>query len=281
MPATQTVQRMQPNQQLRPVQWAGGGQGRSKELALVRGDELQGNGCRTTGWVEEVELRERLWQSVFDEPSAWIDFRPAKRRRDAGRGHADFTHGASGEAVWLDSFFLPPWVPEKLAAADGAGAPGWRPVTRDVLQAELWQRLFDEPQGWLDYRPLKEAGQLEPLHPDFTTKTQQLSLSDDHVPEWAPAALKAADEEIVPKWRIAGGPLDGLCTSLFQQPDKWLDFRAAKAKGAIVAVHPDFRQLQTGEGIWMDQMPNWAAVRLRLADKEDPPRWADPAAAQP
>lgn len=224
-------------------------------------------------WAAEVEKRERLWQQVFDGPGEWLDYRAAKAEGHAAPGHPDFRRRSTGEAVWARSFFAPPWVAERLEAADESGSPSWTSVSKSDLKAEQWERLFREPEAWLDFRGKKASGQLKSTHPDFREDRQDgeaLWVADPDTPESVPARLREADQGESLVWRSAG---DAPWIELFEEPSKWRSFRAGKAAGEFAAAMPDFMHRLTGDMLWVDHMPRWAAAKLREVAQDSDSPW--------
>lgn len=229
---------------------------------------------RPESWAQELETRERLWSALFESPGEWLDFRALKASGRVSAQHADFARPNTPEAVWVDSFFLPPWVLEKLQAAD-AGEAAWRLASYGDVQEERWRPLFDAPDEWLDRRAMKEAGEGARSHCDFEHQTtgEQLRIDDADVPAWVLAELATVEASGEPRWRVAGDALAQTWQELFQEPSKWLDLRPLKAAGGAVAAQPDFLHQWSGRPVWMEMMPNWVAEKVRLADQGAAPLW--------
>ncbi|CAA2975714.1 OSB2, chloroplastic-like [Olea europaea subsp. europaea] len=64
--------------------------------------------ANTTGSTEE------LWQAFFANPLEWWDNRKNKRSPN----YPDFKHKDTGEALWVESRYNPPWVKSQLAILD-------------------------------------------------------------------------------------------------------------------------------------------------------------------
>ncbi|XP_060676368.1 protein OSB2, chloroplastic [Ziziphus jujuba] len=64
-----------------------------------------GNGSDTT---------EELWQAFFANPLEWWDNRRTKRNPK----YPDFKHKDTGEALWIEGRYNPPWVKAQLAILD-------------------------------------------------------------------------------------------------------------------------------------------------------------------
>lgn len=57
---------------------------------------------------------EELWQAFFANPVDWWDNRMNKRNPKA----PDFKHKDTGEALWVEGKYNPPWVKSQLAILD-------------------------------------------------------------------------------------------------------------------------------------------------------------------
>ncbi|RZC50420.1 hypothetical protein C5167_018837 [Papaver somniferum] len=57
---------------------------------------------------------QELWQAFFANPVDWWDNRKNKRTPK----HPDFKHKHTGEALWVDAKYNPPWVKSQLAILD-------------------------------------------------------------------------------------------------------------------------------------------------------------------
>ncbi|PIN15893.1 hypothetical protein CDL12_11453 [Handroanthus impetiginosus] len=64
--------------------------------------------ANSTGSVEE------LWQAFFANPTEWWDNRKNKRSPN----YPDFKHKDTGEALWVENRYNPPWVKSQLAILD-------------------------------------------------------------------------------------------------------------------------------------------------------------------
>ncbi|KAF3436221.1 hypothetical protein FNV43_RR23313 [Rhamnella rubrinervis] len=60
------------------------------------------------------ETTEELWQAFFANPLEWWDNRKTKRNPK----YPDFKHKDSGEALWIEGRYNPPWVKAQLAILD-------------------------------------------------------------------------------------------------------------------------------------------------------------------
>lgn len=57
---------------------------------------------------------EELWQAFFANPVEWWDNRKNKRSPN----YPDFKHKDTGEALWVEGRYNPPWVKSQLAILD-------------------------------------------------------------------------------------------------------------------------------------------------------------------
>lgn len=60
------------------------------------------------------ETVEQLWQAFFANPVDWWDNRKTKRNPK----YPDFKHKDTGEALWIEGRYNPPWVKAQLAILD-------------------------------------------------------------------------------------------------------------------------------------------------------------------
>ncbi|KAL3531279.1 hypothetical protein ACH5RR_010601 [Cinchona calisaya] len=76
--------------------------------ALTSGRKQSGYAANNPGSVEE------LWQAFFANPVEWWDNRKNKRSPN----YPDFKHKDTGEALWVEGRYNPPWVKSQLAILD-------------------------------------------------------------------------------------------------------------------------------------------------------------------
>ncbi|CAI9104159.1 OLC1v1002784C1 [Oldenlandia corymbosa var. corymbosa] len=76
--------------------------------APTSGRKLNSNAANSPGSVEE------LWQAFFANPVEWWDNRKNKRSPN----YPDFKHKDTGEALWVQGRYNPPWVKSQLAILD-------------------------------------------------------------------------------------------------------------------------------------------------------------------
>ncbi|EXB26567.1 hypothetical protein L484_012560 [Morus notabilis] len=72
------------------------------------GRKLGNNGASSDETVEQ------LWQAFFANPVDWWDNRKTKRNPK----YPDFKHKDTGEALWIEGRYNPPWVKAQLAILD-------------------------------------------------------------------------------------------------------------------------------------------------------------------
>ncbi|KAJ0110674.1 hypothetical protein Patl1_03251 [Pistacia atlantica] len=75
---------------------------------FLAGKKLGNNSGNNTGSIEE------LWQAFFANPVDWYDNRKNKRNPK----YPDFKHKDTGEALWVEGRYNPPWVKSQLAILD-------------------------------------------------------------------------------------------------------------------------------------------------------------------
>lgn len=76
--------------------------------SMNSGGKLRNYGGNSSGSTEE------LWQAFFANPVDWWDNRSNKRNPK----YPDFKHKDTGEALWIEGKFNPPWVKSQLAILD-------------------------------------------------------------------------------------------------------------------------------------------------------------------
>lgn len=203
------------------------------------------------------------WERLFAEPKEWLDFRAAKVAGRLNEKFPDFKHRSSMEPLWLRS--APTWVPEKI---DKEAAPPWE-QSSDAQSEAAWESLFSDAEQWFDCRSAKAAGEVRPTFPDFSRKRDRhgLWLTGQGVPSWLPDKLGFA----APKWaeftRRPGVSAEHLWESLFREPGQWRDCRPEKRDNRLRANHPDFTRGDDALWVVSATTPQWAADRLREADR--------------
>ncbi|XP_044484232.1 protein OSB2, chloroplastic-like [Mangifera indica] len=75
---------------------------------MTAGKRLGNNFGSNMGSIEE------LWQAFFANPVDWYDNRKNKRNPK----YPDFKHKDTGEALWVEGRYNPPWVKSQLAILD-------------------------------------------------------------------------------------------------------------------------------------------------------------------
>lgn len=76
--------------------------------SMTTGRKQSNYASNSTGSVEE------LWQAFFANPMEWWDNRKNKRSPN----YPDFKHKDTGEALWVEGRYNPPWVKSQLAVLD-------------------------------------------------------------------------------------------------------------------------------------------------------------------
>jgi len=242
--------------------------------------QQEGLTASNVNWTQAVNARDDLWQQVFENPPQWWDWRQLKASGNLSENHPDFQHKTTEAKVWLDSFFRPHWVPERLAEMEALRQSPWVVATKADSQTLKWRQLFNQPSNWVDFRSLKQSSQLDLAHPDFVQEADgtELWINDECKPEWVTRDLEKADLADMPPWRIARDAETQVWHSVIQEPDKWIDFRAAKIKGKAAQLHPDFVQRWSGQLIWLEspQLPRWVPAALQAAGENDEWPWLLP-----
>lgn len=76
--------------------------------STTAGKKLGNNGASNMGSIEES------WQAFFANPVDWWDNRKNKKNPK----YPDFKHKDTGEALWVEGRYNPPWVKSQLAILD-------------------------------------------------------------------------------------------------------------------------------------------------------------------
>lgn len=76
--------------------------------SMTAGKKLGNNGASNMGSIEES------WQAFFANPVDWWDNRKNKKNPK----YPDFKHKDTGEALWVEGRYNPPWVKSQLAILD-------------------------------------------------------------------------------------------------------------------------------------------------------------------
>lgn len=134
---------------------------------------------------------EEQWKDVFDNPSHWWDNRSNKINPKS----PDYRHKFSGNPLWINSRFTPPWVQERLEEREGFPPlfsdlnPGKRSPPTDLEQK--WKDFFANPSNWWDNRTSKKGSK----YPDFRHKTsgEVLWIDSFNSPAWVKPQLAVLD----------------------------------------------------------------------------------------
>lgn len=76
--------------------------------SMMAGKKFGNNAAGNMGSIEE------LWQAFFANPVDWWDNRKNKKNPK----YPDFKHKDTGEALWVEGRYNPPWVKSQLAILD-------------------------------------------------------------------------------------------------------------------------------------------------------------------
>ncbi|KAJ1287050.1 hypothetical protein BS78_03G400900 [Paspalum vaginatum] len=153
----------------------------------------------------------------------------------------------------------------------------------------LWNDVVARPQDWIDHRPQKKTGYRSAKFPDFKNKVSGEPLWLSTAPTFVLGKLdnlvfgtgyaagrkdnsfgnntregvstnwmkykKSPDASAVSKQKLE----EDLWRDLVENPGNWWDNRRDKP----TAKHPDFRQKDSGEGLWVGtRSPQWALDAL-------------------
>ncbi|CAA0842904.1 Protein OSB3- chloroplastic/mitochondrial [Striga hermonthica] len=207
-----------------------------------------------------------LWRDLLKSPKQWWDYRGHKSNGLVKERHPDFKHKDSGNGLWVDR--APDWV-----------LPGLTKLEFDIkfLRTRLsqggegedsWTNLVENPNKWWDYRLRKK----NPRSPDFKHKETGEGLWLNDMPEWALSRLpqskakgsegvgetKEFEVKFVTENRVQGAKGDDSWRDLVENPNKWWDNRLEKHNPRSA----DFKHKETGERLWLRDMPEWALSRL-------------------
>ncbi|KAI4352714.1 hypothetical protein L6164_006936 [Bauhinia variegata] len=126
---------------------------------------------------------------------------------------------------------------------------------------DSWRDLLDNPKDWSDYRDKKLNKLVNPRYPDFKRKDGRVSLwLDNKAPKWVLSKLEGLefDVHVAKPTQSKERKVDESWRELVENPNKWWDNRSNKRNQRA----PDFKHKETGEALWLDNMPSWALSRL-------------------
>ncbi|KAL6496259.1 hypothetical protein OROGR_029517 [Orobanche gracilis] len=233
------------------------------------------------------------WKDLVENPYKWWDNRLGKKNPKS----PDFKHKETGEALWLSD--SPDWaLPglEKLefdiSAMNGKPVQGGEGLGKekecDVKfttgkraqggKGDTWKDLVENPYKWWDNR----LGKKNPKSPDFKHKETGEGLWLCDSPDWALLRLenlefnvrvmkakpvqggeglspeKEFDVKFTKAKHAQGGKGEDTWKDLVENPYKWWDNRLGKRNPRS----PDFKHKETGEGLWLNDSPDWALSKL-------------------
>jgi len=67
---------------------------------------------------------------------------------------------------------------------------------------------------------------------------------------------------------------ESLWQSLNEEPEQWIDGRELKRKGRLPPDVPDFTQLSTGQGLWIESAPAWYSDKQPSSSSKKAPRFS-------
>ncbi|PIN05079.1 hypothetical protein CDL12_22375 [Handroanthus impetiginosus] len=135
---------------------------------------------------------------------------------------------------------------------------------------DLWRDLLKNPLQWWDYRDHKSNGLVKEKFPDFKHKGTGDSLWLNTAPDWVLPGLGKLefDVKVIRAKQVQGnegsgqrksdGKGEDSWRSLVEYPSRWWDNRVGKR----YPKSPDFKHKETGEGLWVSDVPDWASSRL-------------------
>eukprot|EP00933_Yihiella_yeosuensis_P069204 TRINITY_DN7548_c0_g1_i2.p1 TRINITY_DN7548_c0_g1~~TRINITY_DN7548_c0_g1_i2.p1 ORF type:complete len:352 (+),score=36.17 TRINITY_DN7548_c0_g1_i2:70-1125(+) len=133
------------------------------------------------------------WQSLVKHPKEWTDYRQEKESGKVSRRFPDFKHEGGVVSLWLEAESTPSWVHEQFPPLETSGRLQ-RPKKSDFGREQLWQSLFEDAQGWEDFRARKQSGALSPRFPDFKhVSNEGLWLDSPTTPGWVLEQLAPLD----------------------------------------------------------------------------------------
>ena len=170
----------------------------------------------------------------------------------------------------MSGWVLPQWLREEIKK----GRPDWKPFESKVDTEEVkWRSLFENPGEWRDYREAKKQGLVKATHRDFKRANSGVSLWLDSkaTPEWVEEALVRGS------WAQWGSAVGGASAqearwlSLFDSPGEWIDYRAAKGRGASQTRFPDFKRVDGQGYLWISGVgtPKWVPERLAQGELDE------------
>ncbi|KAL3646740.1 hypothetical protein CASFOL_009284 [Castilleja foliolosa] len=177
------------------------------------------------------------------------------------------------------------WTPRSVVKQTNNEADNETSVVGNVktkknsdLGSDLWRDLVKSPHQWWDYRGHKSNGLAKEKHPDFKHKETGDGLWVDSAPDWVLSGLGKLEFDVKSmkaKWVPGGegfaekkefgvkftkgkGKGEESWKSLVDNPSKWWDNRLDKRNPRA----PDFKNKETGEGLWLSDSPDWAISGL-------------------
>ncbi|GFQ03891.1 protein osb2 chloroplastic [Phtheirospermum japonicum] len=182
----------------------------------------------------------------------------------------------SGESDWTSR----PVLKQTYDEADNGKSvvESVKPKKNGDSGLDLWRDLVKSPHQWWDYRDHKSNGLVKEKYPDFKHKETGDGIWVDSAPDWVLPGLGKLEFDVKfmkPK-PVAGGEGFGekkefgvkftkgkgkgeeSWKSLVDNPSKWWDNRLDKRNPRA----PDFKNKETGEGLWLSNSPDWAMSGL-------------------
>ncbi|KAL2229414.1 protein OSB3, chloroplastic/mitochondrial [Sesamum indicum] len=134
---------------------------------------------------------------------------------------------------------------------------------------DLWVDLVQNSLLWWDYRHHKSNGLVKEKFPDFKRKVTGEALWINTAPKWVLPGLENLEFDVkdIKGKQVQGGEGPGerkndskedSWKNLVEYPNKWWDNRVNKR----YPKSPDFKHKETGDVLWLSDIPDWALSRL-------------------
>ncbi|CAE8598198.1 unnamed protein product, partial [Polarella glacialis] len=117
------------------------------------------------------------------------------------------------------------------------------------------------------------AGQVVEKYPDFKNAEREKGLwISSATPDSAQKQLAKAKPGTWQLFESKGMEAERLWRDLLEDGGAWSDYRDMKMEGTVHPKHPDFKNNDTTEGLYVDSRttPEWALTKLRELDEAEP-----------
>ncbi|KAL0316258.1 UNVERIFIED_CONTAM: protein OSB2, chloroplastic [Sesamum radiatum] len=151
---------------------------------------------------------------------------------------------------------------------ENSGEDANKKKDRDSI-LDLWGDLVQNPLLWWDYRNHKSNGLVKEKFPDFKRKGTGDGLWVNSAPKWVLPELQNLEFDVkdIKGKQVQGGEKLGerkndskedSWKNLVEYPNNWWDNRVNK----LSPKSPDFKHKETGDALWLSNIPDWALSRL-------------------